>query len=209
MGVAISGLAYVSDSAGPKFLHKSGKAVVDVGHAHSIGDFREGLAPVHIERSLAGGDWLTRLIDRQGKTALSVDGWAEEFHEGMAVLIVRGGESESNENKSYGYIDHDGKTVIRPRFGEARDFSEGLAAVRTKKSTIYGRGDTWGYIDRTGQCRIEPVYNEAHSFRGGVARVHLGGTLHVVTDAPAFWEGGEWWLIDTRGKKLIRTHENR
>jgi WG containing repeat len=97
--------------------------------------------------------------------------------------------------------------MIHPRFGEADDFSEGLAAVRTKKTTVYGRGDTWGYIDKTGNYQIEAVYNEARSFRGGVARVHFGGTLQVATDAPPFWERGEWWLIDTRGKKLIRFHE--
>ncbi len=209
-GSVSEGLARVLDSAGIKFLNKSGKAVIDIDveDLHSTGDFREGLAPVHIDRGRAGKDWVTRFIDRQGKTALSVDGSAAEFHEGLAVLSVRGGEAQSNQNRSYGYIDHTGKVVIRPRFGEADDFSEGLAAVRTKKTTVYGKGDTWGYIDKTGKYQIEAVYNEAHSFRGGVARVHLGGTLHVVDDAPAFWEGGESWLIDTRGKKLMRMQED-
>src|SRR5262249_43249885 len=199
------GLAYVSDSAGMRFLDKSGKAVIDLGNSYSVGDFHEGLASAHIDRSLAGKDGLTHLIDRQGRTALVVDGWVDEFHEGMAAVVVRGGEAQSNGNLSYGYIDHEGNVVIRPRFGEAKDFSEGLAAVRTKKTTVYGRGDTWGYIDKTGKYQIEAVYNEAHGFRGGVARVHLGGTLHVVHDARPFWEGGEWWLIDTHGKKLMRS----
>ena len=199
-----NGLARVLDSAGTKFLDKSGKPVIDLGHANT-GDFREGLAPVYTDRSLAGKNWLTRFIDRQGNTELSVDGWAEEFHEGMSVICVRGGEAESNENKSYGHIDRKGELVIRPRFGEAHAFSEGLAAVRTKKTTVYGRGDTWGYIDKTGKYRIEPIFNEARPFCGGMAKVHIGGTLHVLFDAPPFWEGGEWWLIDATGKKLKRS----
>ena len=204
-GSVSNGLARVSDSAGTKFLDKSGKAVIDVGNSHATGEFCEGLAPMRIDRSHAGKGWLTRFIDRQGKTALSVDGWADEFREGMAV--VTGGEAQSNGNSSYGYIDRTGKVVIHPQFGEAHPFSEGLAAVRTRKTTVYGKGDTWGYIDRTGNYQIEAIYNEAHAFRGGVARVHLGGTLEEVTDAPAFWKGGEWWLIDSRGKKLIQSHE--
>jgi WG containing repeat len=203
-GSVSDGLALVSDSTGRRFLDKSGKAAISVEYEHSVGDFREGLAPVHVDRSRAGNEWLTRFIDRQGKTALTVDGFAGEFHEGLAVLLVRGGEAQSEDNRSYGYIDHAGKVVIRPRFAEAHDFSEGLAAVRTKKTTVYGMGDTWGYIDQTGKYQIEAVYNEAHSFVGGVARVHLGGTRHVVFDAPPRWAGGEWWLIDTRGKKLMR-----
>jgi hypothetical protein len=202
------GLARVSDSAGTKFIDKSGKAVIDLidlGKS-STGEFREGLAPVYIDRSLAGKNWLTRFIDRQGKSVLSVDGWAEEFHEGMAAIGVRGGEAKSNANTSYGYIDREGKVVIGPRFAEAQPFSQGLAAVRTKKTTVWGRGDAWGYIDKTGKYRIEPLFNEARPFLGGVARVHIGGTLHVVHDAPPFWEGGEWWLIDTKGKKLRRSH---
>ncbi len=133
-----------------------------------------------------------------------MDGWAEQFHQGLAVVIVRGGEAQSDENSSYGYIDHEGKVVISPRFGEAHDFSEGLAAVRIKKTTVYGRGDAWGYIDKTGKYQIEPVFNEAHSFQGGIARVHMGGTLRVFYDAPPFWEGGEWWLIDACGKRVTR-----
>ncbi len=133
-----------------------------------------------------------------------MDGWAERFHEGLAVVIVRGGEAQSNENKSYGYIDGEGKMAIHPQFGEACEFSEGLAAVRTKKTTVYGRGDTWGYIDTTGKYQIEPVYNEAHSFKDGVASVHLGGTLQVVSHASPFWEGGEWLQIDTCGKRVRR-----
>jgi hypothetical protein len=132
-----------------------------------------------------------------------VDGHAQEFHEGLAVIFVRGNEGRANG--LFGYIDKAGHLTIKPRFAEAYAFSQGLAAVRNKKSNgVYGRGDTWGYIDKTGAYRVEPQFNEAHPFRGGVARVHVGGELAIVFDAPPHWNGGEWWLIDTTGKKLRR-----
>jgi hypothetical protein len=199
------GLAKVFGSKGVKFIDPSGKLLVDLG-PEMVGQFREGLAPVNIFLAEKAADWRTRFVDRQGKTVLSVDGAAEEFHEGMAVLVLEGGEAESEAKKSYGYIDRQGKLAIRPRFAEAHAFSEGLAAVRTKKTTVWRMGDTWGYIDKTGKYRIEPLFNEARPFRGGLARVHIGGTLRVGFDAPPEWEGGEWWLIDTRGKKLRRSH---
>ena len=219
-GPFCDGLALVSDSAGTKFLDQSGKAVIEVKdvhptrrsakeleYVHSTGHFAEGLAPVHVYRSGNGQDFLTRFIDREGRTQLSVDGFAEEFHEGMAVIVVRGGEAESDAKTSYGYIDRAGKVIIRPQFGEAHAFSDGLAAVRTKKTTVWERGDTWGYIDRLGNDQVGAVFNEARTFRGGVAKVHIGGTLQVRDDAPPVWEGGEWWLIDNRGKKLMRTYK--
>jgi hypothetical protein len=198
------GLAQVSDSAGAKLLDNSGKVVVDLGQVIP-GDFREGLAPVYVGPAVAGKDWHTRFLDRRGKPAFTVEGWAEEFHEGMAVVSVKGGEAESINHTSYGYVDRAGKLVIRPRFGEAHAFSEGLAAVRTKKTTGLRIGDTWGYIDKTGKYRIEPLFNEARPFRGGVARVHIGGKMPVARDVPPYWVGGEWWFIDRTGKKLKRS----
>ena len=134
-----------------------------------------------------------------------VDGYVEEFSEGMAVLIVKQEKTDpnlSNERKLYGFIERSGKVAIPPRFGEALAFHEGVAAVRPKKTTIYGRGDTLGYIDKSGKYVIEPQFNEAHLFQNGVARVHVGGTLQTPMDIPSYWDGGEWQLIDRTGKVL-------
>ena len=49
---------------------------------------------------------------------------------------------------------------------------------------------------------IEPNYNQAHPFRGGRAKVHEGGELVLVEDAPFYWEGGIWWMIDPTGNKI-------
>ena len=109
----------------------------------------------------------------------------------------------------YGFVNHDGEVVIPPQFAEAFDFHEGLAGVRTAKTTgWYGKGDLWGYIDQTGKYVLEPTYNEVHPFHNGVARVHVGGTLReYAVHAPPVWEGGEWQLINREGEVLKRDSE--
>ncbi|MEO0103191.1 MAG: WG repeat-containing protein [candidate division WOR-3 bacterium] len=50
---------------------------------------------------------------------------------------------EDSKTGKWGYINKQGKIVIRPQFNEAKDFSEGLAAVKI--------GDKYFYINNEGQ----------------------------------------------------------
>ena len=43
-----------------------------------------------------------------------------DFNEGLARIVV---------GKKYGYIDHSGQVVIKPRFDQAWSFHEGLALI--------------------------------------------------------------------------------
>ena len=93
--------------------------------------------------------------------------------------------------------------VIEAVFAQVKDFSDGLAAVRPKKSPgmPYNKGDEWGYVDKTGKYAIEPKFNQALSFKNGIARVHEGGTLETTSfHAPPHWKGGKWKWIDKSGK---------
>ncbi len=73
----------------------------------------------------------------------------------------------SKINYLWGYVDHTGNLVIEPRFHDASDFSEGLAAVRVDWAR--------GYIDTTGRYVIEPQYEKASAFHDGVAEVTANG----------------------------------
>lgn len=190
------GLALVGDERGTRYLDIHGKVAIDLGDIDGAGDFSEGLAPLD-----QGGQ--TSFIDKTGRTVFTVNGCAREFSEGMSVLSVRK-RMGSRLVDLYGYINRKGKIAIAPRFAEATEFHEGLAAVRTEKSpdTPYGKGDQWGYIDTSGQYVIDPQFNEAHRFHNGIARVHVGGKLQMPIDARTYWEGGEWRLIDDTGKVL-------
>jgi hypothetical protein len=113
------------------------------------------------------------------------------------------------KNGNYGYIDHDGKMVIKPQFIWANDFDMGHATVYIcgryatvdSKGTLlpYARpfsrnwlpkkvGDKFGFVDSTGKMRIEPAFEEALPFSEGLAAVQNGGL---------------WGFIDTSGKMII------
>lgn len=64
-----------------------------------------------------------------------------------------------------GFMDRSGTHVIAPQFDEAREFSEGFAAVRV--------GTKWGYVDRSGAIAITPQFDAAMPFRRGRAAVKV------------------------------------
>ena len=66
-----------------------------------------------------------------------------------------------------GFVDQNGNIAIDAQFDEAKQFSEGLAAVKIDNK--------WGYIDRQGNTVIEPKFDKASSFNKGLA---------VVTEPP-------------------------
>ncbi|VAX27313.1 hypothetical protein MNBD_NITROSPINAE05-1225 [hydrothermal vent metagenome] len=76
------------------------------------------------------------------------------FHEGLAAVRI---------GDKYGYIDKDGRVVIKPRFDYAQIFSEGLARIVMKKRS--------GYIDKTGKTLIQPRFHKGFKFSDGLARV--------------------------------------
>lgn len=64
----------------------------------------------------------------------------------------------------YGFSDTTGNIIIPAQFVEAKDFSDGRAAVSKN-------GVTWGFIDRTGKMVIPDNYIEVHPFAEELAKV--------------------------------------
>lgn len=67
----------------------------------------------------------------------------------------------------WGFIDHSGKFVLKPKYRRVKQFTEGLAAA-----DLHTR---WGYIDRDGKFVIERNYEDAKPFSAGYAAVQMGG----------------------------------
>ncbi len=130
------------------------------------------------------------------------------FSDGMARTAVTTSERPGFLCCKYGYINAEGRVVVEPRYLEARDFSEGLAAVAA--------GDRWGYIDKEGRVVLGPKWIAAQSFSEGLAAVNEDGVgwgyidkagatvLKVPYDAPGpFSEGLASVVIDADTQGFI------
>jgi hypothetical protein len=119
-----------------------------------------------------------------------------EFSDGMArISAEKPGPAPSGScgRYVYGYIDDAGRLAVPPRFDEAEQFSEGLAAVRlspARADCAHTSEDRYGYIDRTGRVALQADYHTARSFSEGLAGVC-----------------GEGWCgyIDRAGRRVIST----
>ena len=81
-------------------------------------------------------------------------------------------EESIMEEGQYGFINKEGNSVIPCKYEEARDFSDGLAAVA-------GKGG-WGYIDKNNNVVIPFFFEDADDFIDGFARVLYAGLYYVI-----------------------------
>ena len=126
-------------------------------------------------------------------------------------------------DKSYQFIDLEGKIKINPQFSYAGLFHDGLALVKTS-----GENEKYGYISEDGKYVVNPSYIYATNFSEGMAWVvsengapvaidKKGKTVITLKDANHvhnFFEGlaafsisdtsGEkWGFVDNSGKVVI------
>jgi len=179
------GLAAAKTSGGYGYMRKDGSFAIKPQYKDA-GMFSEGLAPV-----MLGEKWI--YIDKAGAAIIQTPyDKAGNFSEGLASFGVRNpgekrksgvftGVIESfNFPGKWGYIDKAGSILIGAQYDEAKDFSEGLAAVR--------KGKLWGYIDKTGDFLIEPQFDLTTLFSEGLAAVY---------------KGGKWGYVDKSGRMPI------
>jgi hypothetical protein len=103
------------------------------------------------------------LVDRTGKRV-----HAKGYH---CILRMSEGLAAARLKQQWGYLDREGKEAISPRFGRAKPFGEGLAAVwmperkRGEDDDDVLVGGKWGFIERTGRFVVFPRYQ---AFEAGV-----------------------------------------
>jgi len=66
-----------------------------------------------------------------------------------------------NAAQHIGYIDYSGKQIVPFKYNDARDFSNGFAAVN--------QAGLWGFIDTKGNEIVKPKYSECTDFYGNYA----------------------------------------
>ena len=173
------------------YIDKTGRFVIDLGQR--VGQsFSEGLAGVW-SHDKKGKHYV--YIDVTGEEVFSCrEGEGGNFSEGLAEIRIDG--------KS-GYMDYNGRIVIRPIYDWTSPFHGGFAVVRQRGMTWYidkkgrkpfevdadgvfgfsegraiiERKGLYGYIDATGSVIVEPKYSWADSYHEGVAAVRVGGVV--------------------------------
>jgi WG containing repeat len=80
---------------------------------------------------------------------------------------------------AWGYQNEEGQLVVPPYFAEAREFSEGMAAVKFVCS--------WGYIDEQGKVAIAPMFDDADIFLEGIAKVKVGSKYGFINQRGEFY----------------------
>ncbi|WP_193212306.1 WG repeat-containing protein [Luteolibacter marinus] len=136
----------------------------------------------------SGGKWFIRLRPAMHSFATRARNQVADFHARAARDLKDGianPDDELEEVRLSGFRRVDDKRiVIEPRFSYAREFYQGLAAVRVMS--------TWGYIKADGSWAVEPRFSDAKDFADGLAPVALEDT-----------EEERWGYIDRGGREVI------
>ena len=82
---------------------------------------------------------------------------AKEFSDGLAAVMPIG-------SQKYGYIDHEGRTIIEAQFESAGEFQEDMAPAQLFHEEHQSANDLWGYIDKKGSWKVEPQFLRAEAF---------------------------------------------
>lgn len=156
------GLSSVEIDGKYGFIDKTGKLVIPAKFADAK-DFWNGRALVRIESddTEVGS---AAFIDKTGKAVIPPGFVLPStscgyFCDGLMPMMP----NTLGDEDLWGYMDENGKTVIKPKFAFAREFSEGLAAVEVDSK--------WGFIDTTGKTVIKPQYDAVGDFSSGMAGV--------------------------------------
>jgi hypothetical protein len=151
--------------------------------------FSDGLAMIEVGKRYGYIDRTGEFVIRPRflKGSAFSDGMARVIVEGPCVYFDMGPCAEARRvgddlggtvaECKFSFIDRSGR-VVTGGYQQAKDFSEGLAAVAV--------GEKWGYIDKKGQVIIEPKFDEAEPFSDGLAKVKMGELFGYVDRGGAF-----------------------
>ncbi len=137
------------------YIDTSGKVVIEPMY-DDVNAFDGGYATVEKDDA-----WM--VIDTSGaETRIAADAVdVKPFTEGRAPTKTSDGLT--------GFIDKNGKLVVKPVYKSVGYFTEGLAWAKTPEGMV-------GFIDPSGSWVIKPVYVAAKDFGNGLARVKSEGT---------------------------------
>lgn len=107
----------------------------------------------------------------------------------LLVQMTLNGPSWNEGEFKCGFINKNGLEVIKLKFDEAGDFSEGLAAIRL--------GNKFGFIDKTGKIVIPPKFDLVGPFKSGAAVADLNGLFGHINKKGKFIKQPSYLLSDS------------
>lgn len=205
------------------YIDKTGKVLITAPFSQAS-SFRNGFAPVSMGKYIfEDGKWtIGDLSVHAGKHAmLSPDGTVKSidisgklpiFYDDLAVANILFAEpGKKFYSSSSGLIDAAGKTVLKSKWRDTGEFSEGLFAVSDEENapvTVKSwsdMGSRFSYADRTGAIVIPGPFSAAERFSEGLAAVSnskvgmpKGGKNDLL-----FYHDYEYRYIDKSGKTVI------
>lgn len=152
-------------------INKKGKEVIKP-EWDELGDCQEGLISAR-----KGNEWW--VLDKKGNEVLNLGSKYDKVYDSADGLI--GVLKGSEEDGKFGFINHDGEEVIKPKYDHAYEFKEGVSQVK--------KGEKWGVIDKNGKEIVKPKYDMIWSCDEGVI---------------PFKKGKKWGLLDKKGKEVVK-----
>lgn len=172
------GMAWVRINGKSFFINRKGEAAIQFKPEQKIevkSSFNSGLALCEVD----GSDTHERgyiYIDKKGteKIFLPINGKfsvtfePEGFSEGYAAV-------RDSDAHLYGYIDTDGKWLVKPTFYKAFAFHNKMAIVQYPNSKVFG------YINVSGKPAFKPAASDEWSYNDEVALVKMtdGSVKHI------------------------------
>jgi hypothetical protein len=194
------------DESSLVYINKSGEPVISTAKDCYAEKFSEGVVP------LCTGS--CAFVDPTGEKAIPLEFQnAEGFSEGLAGVEL---------DDEIFFIDHSGKTIMRPTVKPDRvgSFSEGFVEAR--------KDNKWSFIDLTGNILLDYIFENVAEFSEGLAAVELNekygyidkkGSLVIkpqFQSAEKFHDGiahvdweNKWGYIDRKGKNIAIFKSNK
>lgn len=142
-------LYMVSKQGKEGLIDRNGSIIVEPMYS-IIYNFSEGIATAQ----KADGSYCT--IDMSGKVIFNSKGFIGEFHDGIAVLE----QKSSDDTILYGYVNKDGKTIIKPQFKLVYPFTNHEALVEIEDGE-------YALIDETGNIKTKFSYKNLYNLSEG------------------------------------------
>ncbi|MEM9423801.1 MAG: WG repeat-containing protein [Spirochaetota bacterium] len=150
------GLAAVFDVSRKRgaYIDKKGSEVFALDNVAALGPMKAGFA--YFVREGRFG-----IVDKQGQIVRK----AQYLFMASADPATGLARAQDEQTELLGFVDRSGTWIISPRYPNAGDFSDGLAAVYVRAKNRYG------YIDARGNLQIPAQYLQAGGFHEGFAWV--------------------------------------